>query len=145
MVAGHVGHYCHIELAAVEPVLRQPVGGSLQHRAAAASLHHLRQHGLHLRRLRRGETAAIGQRTPGGPVLRGAYQPHALTRRLQDMGDEVAKARLAIGAGDTDDGEPSSRPAEEGGRCRSKRRARVGHRQTGYSQPRPLGTAIRLH
>ena len=61
------------------------------------------------------------------------------------MGDEVAEARLAIGAGDTDDGEPSSWPAEKGGRCRGKRRARVGHHQTGHSQPRPLGTAIRLH
>ncbi len=145
VVAAHVGHHCQIELAAGQPVLGQPVGGRLQHGVAAARLHHLGQQRLHLRRLRRGEAAAVRQRAPGRPVLGGAHQASALPRRLQEMGDEMAEAGLAIGAGDADDGELSGGPLEEGGCGLRQRPAGVGHGQARQRQAGPLGAAVRLH
>ena len=141
MLMGDVGDNGHIEIAAGEPVLRQPVRGGFQHGMGRAIGDHLRQVRLHLIGGRRGGVQARIQAARADLRVDGADHAGVQIRRAQDAIEQIGRRSLAIRAGDADQrelarGEIVQRSAEptEGARSIRDQRVRRSGRQREFRE-----------
>ncbi len=114
VVAGQVREDRDREAATVHALQLQRVRGDLEHRVAAARVHHLAEERLEVRGLGSGAHGR-GQAVSDAVVDR-AHEPDLLAGRPQDRVDEVGGRGLAVRARDPDEAELLRRVAEGRGR-----------------------------
>ena len=107
-----------IELAGVDPVEGQPVGGRLQDGPLVPGLQRLGQESLDLGRLQGCHVGGVDLGPAAGAQLGAAQEGAAPAGRLQHGSDEMGGGGLAVGAGDAYHPQAARRPAVEGRRQR---------------------------
>ena len=98
MVLGEVGEDAHRVVDAVDPVLKEGVGGGLHHHVGAAGVRHPAEEGLELQGFRRGPLR--GHDLPADHILVGADEAHLGPPPLQNGLEKIGGGGLAVGAGD---------------------------------------------
>ncbi|MNE33273.1 hypothetical protein D3C80_1269300 [compost metagenome] len=111
MIARQVGEHRHIERQRRHPALVQTVGGDFHGHRTGAGILQVGQGGLHADRIRRGMPTE-GQGVVK-TVAQGADDAAALAQQIQGLGQQLADAGLAVGAGDTDQMQAPARLAIE--------------------------------
>ncbi len=107
MVLGEVREHCHVEGQLLHTLEDEGVRGHFEDDAPHAHLEHLGQHGLDVQRFRRGLARLVTLVTDH--VLNGADDAGAEPAPAQERLHQVRGRRLAVGAGDADQREPSRR------------------------------------
>ena len=130
-----VGDHGHVERAAGDPVLGQPVRGGLQDGNLGAGVAHLGQVALDVGRVGRGgvQTRVVDLLADDG--VHRADQTHAARGRFEDVEQQIRRSGFAVRAGDAHE-----RHAAAG--MTVPRRAQPGQRRPAVRHPdvrRPAG------
>ena len=132
MILAEVGEHQHGEADAVEPVKDGRMRRRLHRARAVAGVEHLPEHALQVDRL--GRRANDAAPLAADSCLDRPEQAGTPSRGREDREQEVARRRLATGAGDADHLELPGRLAEEHVRNGSHRRAGVAHDELRHGQ-----------
>ncbi|MCY1349796.1 hypothetical protein D9M69_360060 [compost metagenome] len=111
MVAGQVGEHRHVEIQRGDTTLLQPVGGDFHGDGASPGLFQAGQGGLYGQRIRGGMAAAFQLAIE--PRTQGADDSAALAQLVEGLGQQLADAGLAVGAGDAHQAQGTTRLAIE--------------------------------
>ena len=126
MVAGQVREDGDVEGDLVEAVEGEAVAGGFDDGVLAARLDHLAEEALDLGRLGGGHAVGVAVDVgPGHVGIDGAETADAGAGGFEDGREDVGGGRLAVGAGDADDGEVAAGVAVEGGRGLREGHARI--------------------
>ncbi|MCY1277126.1 hypothetical protein D9M70_258110 [compost metagenome] len=107
VVAGQVGERCDVEVQRGDPALLQAMGGNLHCHGTRAGLFQACQGGLHGQRIGRGVATAFQLAIEAG--TQGTDDAAALAQLVEGLGQQLADAGLAIGAGDTHQAQGAAR------------------------------------
>ncbi|MNO99982.1 hypothetical protein D3C76_917670 [compost metagenome] len=97
VIAGQVGHHCHIERQGSHAPLIQAMGRNFHRHGLGPGLFQVRQGRLHGNRVRRGVQAAFQR--PIETRTERADQAAVLAEQVQRLGDQLSHAGLAVGTG----------------------------------------------
>ncbi len=122
---GNIGNNADVEFTGSDPFLRQAVRGRLQHHVSQASRRHLSQVMLHIRRLGRGDMEAGVDDLVANDRVDGRDNSNLFSGMLEDGIQQVRGGRLAVRAGNANDGQFASREIIKGCRTIRQRLARI--------------------
>ena len=107
VIARQVGEHCHVEVQCGYAALLQAVGGNFHGHGASTGLLEVGKDGLHRYRIRRGVAAAFQSLMEAG--TQGADDTATLAKQVQGLGQQLADAGLAVGAGDANQTQSAAR------------------------------------
>ena len=144
MVLGELREHADVEGDVGEPIEREPVRGRLDDGVLAAGLEHLGEQALDVGRFGRAHAAVVHRLARPDPRLDGVDQPGLLAGGLEGGVNEQRGRRLAVRAGDTDDGQALRGVALVRRGDRGERTARIRHGDHGDAEAGHGGLAALL-
>ena len=143
VLVGDVRHGGHVEVAAGHAVLGQPVGGDLQHGVGDPGLDHAGQVLLDVGWVGGGGVKAGVNLLLADAGVQRADHPGVEPGGAQDGVDEVDGGRLAVGAGDADEGHLAGGEVVPGGAQPAPGLSRLGNAHVDEGSPGQAGQLLR--